>query len=88
MIVRELVISNKSGLHARPAALWVKEAARFQSAIRLKKSEKEVDGKSLLGVLSLGLSTGSAVQLLVSGPDENEAADGMVNFLAGLAKEE
>ena len=84
-IIHELTINNKSGLHARPATLWVQTASRYQSKIRLKKAEREVDGKSLLGILSLGLSSGSVVQLIVDGPDASAAADELIKLIAELA---
>lgn len=85
MIIHELTINNKSGLHARPATLWVQTASRYQSKIRLKKAEREVDGKSLLGILSLGLSSGSVVQLIVDGPDASAAADELIKLISELA---
>jgi len=88
MIINELAITNKSGLHARPASLWVKAASSYQSTIRLKKAEREVDGKSLLGILSLGLAAGSSVQLIVDGPDELAAVDELTRLLAELAAKE
>lgn len=85
MIVRELVIANKSGLHARPATAWVQTASRFKSSIRLKKGEREVDGKSLLGVLSLGLTAGSVIQLTIEGTDAEMASDELTKLLEDLA---
>lgn len=73
MITRELIINNKSGLHARPASLWVQAASRFGSKIKIKRGDSIVDGKSILGILSLGLATGSMFELLVEGDDEVEA---------------
>lgn len=86
MIVREFVINNKSGLHARPATLWVQTATRYQSSIRLKKANREVDGKSLLAILSLGLSAGSSVQVTVDGPDEAVASSELARLIAELAE--
>ena len=88
MITQELVIKNKTGLHARPAALWVQTAGRYQSSIRLVKGERDVDGKSLLGLLSLGLSAGSVFQLVVSGPDEAAAAEALTALVAELEQKE
>ncbi len=85
MIVHEFVINNKSGLHARPAALWVQTASRYQSSIRLKKANREVDGKSLLAILSLGLTAGSSVQVTVDGPDETAADSELRQIIAELA---
>lgn len=86
MITRELVIGNKSGMHARPATLWVQTASRFQSSVRLIKGERDVDGKSLLGLLSLGLSGGSTFQFNVNGPDEVAAADELTKLIAELTQ--
>jgi phosphocarrier protein len=85
MIVREIAINNKSGLHARPATLWIQTASRFKSVIRLKKGEREVDGKSLLAILSLGLSAGSSVQLLADGDDAEAAVDALVKLMDEMA---
>jgi phosphocarrier protein len=85
MIVREIAINNKSGLHARPATLWIQTASRFKSVIRLKKGEREVDGKSLLAILSLGLSAGSSVQLLADGDDAEAAVDALVKLVDEMA---
>jgi len=84
MITRELTIRNRSGLHARPATLWVKTANQFKSMIRLKTPMRETDGKSLLGILALGLSAGSKVQLHVDGADESEAAVALEKLLVDL----
>ncbi|TCL39275.1 phosphocarrier protein [Anaerospora hongkongensis] len=86
MITREIVMGNKSGMHARPATLWVQTASRFQSSVRLVKGERDVDGKSLLSLLSLGLSGGSTFQFNVNGPDEAEAAEALTKLVAELAQ--
>jgi len=70
MITRELTITNRSGLHARPASLWVQAAVRHQSSIKIKTGASEVDGKSILGIISLGLGAGSKFELIVDGEDE------------------
>ncbi len=69
----QLEITNKSGLHARPAALFVQEANKFKSKIMVKKGEKEVNAKSILGVLTLGVTKGSLVTVTADGEDEQEA---------------
>ncbi|WP_273334001.1 HPr family phosphocarrier protein, partial [Dictyoglomus turgidum] len=58
MIVEKLIIKNKTGLHARPATLFVETAKKFKSKIWVEKNGKKVDGKSLIGVLSLGVEQG------------------------------
>jgi len=88
MITCEMVIGNKNGLHARPAALWVQTASRYQSSVRMVKGDRDVDGKSLLALLSLGLSGGSTFQFSVNGPDEAEAAEALAKLVAELGHKE
>lgn len=84
MITKEITITNRSGLHARPASLWVQMASQYKSSIKIKTQNSEVDGKSILGILSLGLSTGSKFQLLVDGEDEQEAAGNLETLVINL----
>lgn len=88
MIKRQLTITNQAGLHARPASTWVHTAGQYHSTIKVKKGGAEVDGKSILGVLSLGLSVGSQFQLIVDGPDEQEAAKTLEELIANLEKQD
>jgi phosphocarrier protein len=82
MIDRELVILNRLGLHARAAARFVQLAGRFRSRVQLAKDGLCVDGKSILGVLTLAGSQGSRIRLRVEGEDEEEA----VRELTGLVE--
>lgn len=84
MITKEITITNSSGLHARPASLWVQMASRYQSSIKIKSNNSEVDGKSILGILSLGLASGSKFQLIVDGEDEREAAGNLETLVNNL----
>jgi phosphocarrier protein len=84
MIIREITITNSSGLHARPASLWVQTASRYKSNIKIKTANTEVEGKSILGILSLGLTAGSTFQLIVDGEDEEEAVENLEALLANL----
>lgn len=84
MIIKEITITNSSGLHARPASLWVQMAGRYQSSIKIKVNNSEVDGKSILGILSLGLTSGSKFELLVDGDDEQEAAASLEALVINL----
>lgn len=88
MIIREIKITNSSGLHARPASLWVQTASRYKSNIKIKTANTEVEGKSILGILSLGLTAGSTFQLIVDGEDEEEAAENLEALLANLENED
>jgi phosphocarrier protein HPr len=82
MISKEVKIKNKSGLHARPATLFVKEANKFKSQIRVRNGEKEVNGKSMLSLLTLEASKGVTVEIKAEGEDETAALQALVGFLA------
>ena len=84
MITKEITITNSSGLHARPASLWVQMASRYQSSIIIKANDSEVNGKSILGILSLGLAAGSKFELIVDGEDEQEAAENLEALVINL----
>jgi len=89
MVTRQTTIINQTGLHARPAAEFVAAATKFKSRITLKRvgSEKEANVKSIVFVLSLGLTRGAQVELSASGEDEAEAVDTLVALLeSGLGE--
>ncbi len=69
VITRELVVSNKVGIHARPAAMFVKIASRYTGDIFLEKDGEKVNGKSIMGLLMLAAGPGSRLRLEVSGKD-------------------
>ena len=81
MIERALVLGNKHGLHARPAAEFVKLASRFVSDVKLTKEDLTIDGKSIMGVMMLAAECGSTITLTVEGRDEEEAAASLIEFL-------
>ena len=68
-----LKIRSRQGLHARPAALFVQVANRFKSTIRVRKGREEVDGKSIMGILTLAASKGSSIVVTAQGPDARDA---------------
>jgi phosphocarrier protein len=72
MITREFVVDNKLGLHARPAALFVQTTHKFQSQIWVTKDGQEVDGKSIMGILTLAAERGSRLSIAVDGPDAEQ----------------
>lgn len=85
MVEREVTIMNRSGLHTRPAATLVKTAARFKSEFTILKEGMEINGKSIIGVMTLAAEQGSTLTLQFNGPDETEAADAVVAlFLRGF----
>ncbi|BDG45841.1 MULTISPECIES: HPr family phosphocarrier protein [Parageobacillus] len=81
MVERRVEVRLKTGLQARPAALFVQEANRFSSDIYLEKDGKKVNAKSIMGLMSLAISTGSVITLIADGPDENEAIEKLANYV-------
>ena len=81
MISRGLTINNSVGLHARPATFFVQKANAFKSSIWIEKEDCRVNAKSLLGVLSLGISKGTAITLIADGVDESSAIDGLAELI-------
>lgn len=73
MITKELTIKNRTGLHARPAALLVKTIGKFKSEIFISKDGYKVNGKSIMGVMTLAAESGSIIEISIDGPDEKEA---------------
>jgi len=73
-----VTIINKLGLHARPAALLVKTATKFDAEVFLKKGTLEVNGKSIMGVMMLAAEMGSKILVVARGADEKEALEAMV----------
>jgi phosphocarrier protein len=73
MIEKEVPIRNKLGLHARAAVKFVNLANRYSSSVKIIKDDTEIDGKSILGILTLAAVQGSTVALQVAGKDEEEA---------------
>jgi len=68
-VEKEVLIKNKQGLHARPAALFVQTAAKFDSSVRIKKDDQLVDGKSIMSILSLGAEYGHRITIIAEGED-------------------
>lgn len=73
MYMQEVTVNNEVGLHARPATFFIQKANEFKSGIWVEKDERRVNAKSLLGVLSLGIVQGTAINLIADGSDEKEA---------------
>lgn len=68
----EVTIKNSQGLHARPAALFVQAASRYNSSVTIEKDGEKVNGKSIMGILTLGVQPGATIRLEVEGDDANE----------------
>lgn len=85
---KTVTITNKEGLHARPASVFVKEAGKFKSKITLlKHGGKEGNAKSILSLLSLGIDSGSTVDICADGEDEVLAAETLCNLIDGFNKD-
>lgn len=82
MVTKEVVINNQVGLHARPATFFIQKANEFKSSIWIEKEDRRVNAKSLLGVLSLGIVKGTAVNLIADGTDEATAVDTLSELIA------
>ncbi|MED5247234.1 HPr family phosphocarrier protein [Priestia megaterium] len=81
MMEKQVEVKLKTGLQARVAALFVQEATRFTSDVYLKKDEKVVNAKSIMGLMSLAINNGSLITLIVEGVDEKEAMDALVAYV-------
>ena len=81
MYMKEAVVNNQVGLHARPATFFIQKANEFKSSIWVEKEERRVNAKSLLGVLSLGIVKGTSINLIADGPDEEEAVNALVELI-------
>lgn len=83
MVTQEVTINNEVGLHARPATFFIQKANEFKSGIWVEKDECRVNAKSLLGVLSLGITKGTTITLLADGSDEKEAVAALSELVSG-----
>ncbi|MBO4433001.1 MAG: HPr family phosphocarrier protein [Clostridia bacterium] len=87
MCVKDVVIHNEVGLHARPATFFIQKANEYKSSIWVEKDERKVNAKSLLGVLSLGIVGGTTVRIIADGVDAEQALQGLVALVeSGFAE--
>jgi phosphocarrier protein len=82
MLRKEIEITNSIGLHARPATFFIQKANVYKSSIWLEKDERKVNAKSLLGVLSLGITKGISISIIADGPDEEDAVSELVSLVS------
>lgn len=85
---RELTILNKLGIHARPAAQFVKTASRFECEVRVEKDGEEVDGKSIMGLMMLAAGHGSVILVTAEGADAGPALEALAELVARKFEEE
>ncbi len=81
MFVKDVMVQNQVGLHARPATFFIQKANEFKSSIWIEKEERRVNAKSLLGILSLGIVGGTSIRIIADGSDEQQAVDALVELV-------
>ena len=84
MYIKEITVVNETGLHARPAGTFVQMAKAFESKITVKNiaTEKKANAKAIIGILTMGLSKGTTVEISAEGVDEEKAVESLVDFIA------
>ena len=81
MLVKEIVLQNQVGLHARPATFFIQKANEFKSSIWVERDDRRVNAKSLLGVLSLGITGNTKIKIIADGVDEEESIDSLIKLI-------
>lgn len=81
MFIKNVEVTNKVGLHARPATFFIQKANEFKSTIWVEKDGRRVNAKSLLGVLSLGIAQGTTINVIADGADEELAVNSLVELV-------
>jgi phosphotransferase system HPr (HPr) family protein len=81
MIAEKVTLLNETGLHARPASVFVNTATKFKSDLALVKGEKQANAKSILSVLGLGITKGTEITITANGPDEEDAVKTLVELI-------
>ncbi|PQJ33505.1 phosphocarrier protein HPr [Salinibacter sp. 10B] len=88
MIEREVTVRNRAGIHTRPASMLVRTASKFDSEVFLRRDNYEINGKSVIGVMTLAAEQGASLTLVVEGEDEEAAADAIAElFEDGFGEE-
>ena len=88
MVTREVTVLNQAGLHTRPASMIVREAARYKADFYIEKDGYEINGKSIIGVMTLAAEQGARLTLTFDGEDEEDAAVAIVKiFESGFGEQ-
>ncbi len=88
MTERMVKITNRAGIHARPAALIVQTASRFACKLWLEKGGDKINAKSIMGIITLGASYGTPIRILADGSDEEDAATAIEHLFESRFEEE
>lgn len=87
MVHKDITVQNQVGLHARPATFFIQKANEYRSSIWVEKEERRANAKSLLGVLSLGITGGTDIRIIADGNDEEDALAALVKMVeSGFAE--
>ncbi|WP_416198431.1 HPr family phosphocarrier protein [Sporanaerobacter sp.] len=78
---RKVVLKNEAGLHARPAAMFVQTANKYLCDVYIELDKKRVNGKSIMGVMSLGVFQGEEISIITKGEDEKEAMEDLMDLI-------
>lgn len=81
MVIKSITINNQVGLHARPATFFIQKANEFRCSIWVEKDDRRVNGKSLLGLLSLGIVCGTTINIIADGVDEQQAVEALAELV-------
>lgn len=82
MYMKEVVVQNQVGLHARPVTFFIQKANEYKSSIWVEKDSRRVNAKSLLGVLSLGITKGITITIIAEGSDEEQAVSDLIELIS------
>jgi len=88
MITKDVTIKNRAGIHARPAALIVQTANEFESQIYFEKDHNKINGKSIMGIITLGAGYNTTLTVSAEGPDETEAVEAIIQLFDNRFEEE
>lgn len=88
MTEKRITIKNRAGIHARPAAMLVQTASRFASKVYLEKDGERVNGKSIMGIITLGATYNTPIRIIAEGADEQEAVDALVRLFENKFEED
>ena len=87
-LTRELVVQNKMGIHARPAAMIVRITNKFRAEVLVEKDEEQVNGKSIMGLMMLAAGPGTELAIRAEGPDADAALDALAGLVAARFDED
>ncbi len=88
MIEKQVVVKNRAGIHARPAAAIVKTANQFSSDLKIRKEDDEINAKSIMGIITLAAGYKTELTIVAEGEDEEEAAEAVFNLFENKFEEE